>query len=105
MVFYLYPARYDLKTASLDFIFTMTHFTPLTKEEKKVRDSIVLDRLKKELEFFVVPFGSIQRIEEIQAEFVPYLHSEIKIENAIAVDCFQKLGDILFILKLLKNGK
>lgn len=87
------------------YFFTMTHFTPLTKEEKKVRDSIVLDRLKKELEFFDVPFGAIQRIEEIQSEFLPYLKSEIKIENAIAVDCYQKLGDILFILKLLKNGK
>jgi len=104
-MFSIRPTRCKLKTALWDFIFTMSQFDKLSREEKKIRDSIILDRLKKELEFFDVPFGAIQRVEQIRDELEPYLKSENKIEVAIAVDCFHKITEFLFILKLLKNGK
>lgn len=81
----------------------MSHFDVLTKEERKIRDSIVLDRLKKELEFFIVPDGSVEKIDKILEDFRPYLKSDNKMEVAIAADCFNRVSGIKYVLNLLKN--
>jgi hypothetical protein len=70
----------------------MSHFDPLTKEEKILRDSIVTSRLKEELEFFNVPDGAVGKIENSMAQILPFLKSENKIEVAIASDCYARLS-------------
>jgi len=81
----------------------MSHFTPLTWEEKEIRDSIVALTIKEKLEFFVVPDGYREKLDVALLQIHPFLTSKSKVEVAIAVDCHYKLSVLKEIFNLLKN--
>jgi hypothetical protein len=81
----------------------MSNFTPLTREEKEIRDSISSLTLKEKLEFFVIPDGYKEKLDAAILQVYPFLTSDKKIEVAIAVDCHYKLSVLKGILNLLEN--
>jgi len=57
------------------------------------------------LEFFVIPDGTIEKIDTLLENLQPFLKSESKIEAVIASDYHYKLSTLRFILNILPDGK
>lgn len=83
----------------------MSHFPPLNKEEKKIRDSIVSARLKQDLEsFFSEEIEDTIYLDKLCYQIQPFLKSENRIENAVATDYWNKLQTLIYIIDQVKYG-
>jgi hypothetical protein len=83
----------------------MSHFSPLSKEEKKLRDSLVSARLKQDLESFFGKETDTIYLDMLCSRLQPFLKSENKIENAVAMDYWNKLQTLIYIIDQVIYGK